>query len=46
MIKGTMIFDADMCDIWGIVKGRLSLRQLLGGIWVATIVHERGNKLF
>ena len=41
MIKGT-IFDADMCGIWDVVKGWLSLRQSLGGFWLATILHEKG----
>ena len=46
MIKGTMIFDADMCGIWVVVKGWLSLRQSLGGFWLVTILHEKGNELF
>ena len=41
-----MIFDADMCGIWVDVKGQLSLRQLLVGFWLATILHEKGIELF
>jgi len=46
MIKGPVIVDADMCGIWDVVKGRLSVRQSLGGFWLAIILHEKGNKLF
>ena len=45
MIKST-VFVADMCSIWVVVKGQLSLRQSLGGFkWLATILHEKGNEL-